>query len=140
MKEKIAAGQLKDCADQCTLRHYFVPKNKKFNCVVYGRQIFLPAGSLVVGKLHRENCLNLIMTGKVRVSSEFGKEEFEAPCVFVSPPASKRAVFAIHDTIWVTVHLTEHSGEENLDKIESEVISPSYKELGLVSSTVEDKT
>jgi hypothetical protein len=64
--------------------------------------------------------------------------------VFVSEVGLKRAVYAEEDTIWVTVHLTEHSGEENLDKIEEEVIAPSYEEMGLIASTndlpkIEDK-
>jgi hypothetical protein len=30
--------------------------------------------------------------------------------------------------------MTEHLGEENLGKIEQEVIAPSYDELGLIAS------
>jgi hypothetical protein len=43
-------------------------------------------------------------------------------------------VYAEEDTLWTTVHLTEHRGEENLDKMEAEVIAPSYNDLGLIAS------
>jgi hypothetical protein len=33
-----------------------------------------------------------------------------------------------------TVHLTQHCGEEHLDKIEEEVIAPNYAELGFIDS------
>lgn len=135
MAEMIARGDLRDVSDECKLTHYFVPKDEKYGCVVYGRQIFLPAGSVVVGKIHRHSHLNVVMQGKVSVNSEFGKQYFEAPCIFVSQPGLKRAVYAETDVTWLTVHLTEHTGEENLDKIEEEVISPDYKTLGLLDST-----
>jgi hypothetical protein len=134
MKQLIEAGELPDVSSQCTLTHYFVPKSKKYGAVVYGRQIFLPAGSIVVGKIHRESHLNLIMQGKVSVNTEFGLKRYEAPCIFVSEPGLKRAVLAETDVLWVTVHLTEHSGEDHLEEIEDEVISPTYYEMGLTET------
>jgi quercetin dioxygenase-like cupin family protein len=99
--------------------------------------MFIPKGTLIIGKIHRHQHLNFIMQGRVSVSTEFGPKYFEAPCIFVSEVGLKRAVIAEEDTIWVTVHLTKHLGEENLDKMEEEVIAPSYKELGLIDSTKE---
>jgi hypothetical protein len=104
----------------------------KYGCCAYGRQIFLPKGSIVIGKIHRHQHLNFIMQGRVSVSTEFGVKRFCAPCMFVSEVGLKRAVYAIEDTTWATVHLTEHRGEENLDKIEDEVIAKSYYEIGLL--------
>lgn len=132
--EAVASGVLEPVIDKCTLTHYFVPVDEKYGCSVYARQIFLPKGSLVIGKIHRHQHLNFIMQGKVSVNTEFGKKYFTAPCTFVSERGLKRAVYAEEDTIWTTVHLTEHCGEENLDKIEDEVIAPSYEELGLIDS------
>jgi hypothetical protein len=74
------------------------------------------------------------MKGKVSVATEFGKKYFEAPCTFVSEVGLKRAVYAEEDTIWTTVHLTAHTGEENRGKIEQEVIAPTYEEMGFISS------
>jgi hypothetical protein len=34
----------------------------------------------------------------------------------------------------VTVHLTEHCGEDKLDCVEDEVIAKSYEEMGLIGS------
>jgi hypothetical protein len=77
------------------------------------------------------------MQGKVSVATEFGKKFFEAPCVFVSEVGLKRAVYAEEDTLWTTIHLTQFVGEENLDKIEEEVIAPDYEQMGLIASVDE---
>jgi hypothetical protein len=68
------------------------------------------------------------------VFTEFGKKELEGPCTFVSEVGLKRAVYAHEDTIWTTIHLTAYTGEENLDKVEDEVIAPNYGDMGLIAS------
>jgi quercetin dioxygenase-like cupin family protein len=131
----IAEGVAKDTLPDCKLTHYYAPIDNNYGCGTYARQMFIPKGTLIIGKIHRHQHLNFIMQGRVSVSTEFGPKYFEAPCIFVSEVGLKRAVIAEEDTIWVTVHLTKHLGEENLAKMEEEVIAPSYKELGLIDST-----
>lgn len=131
----IADGAVKDTLPDCKLTHYYAPIDENYGCGTYARQMFIPKGTLIIGKIHKHQHLNFIMQGKVSVSTEFGPKYFEAPCIFVSEVGLKRAVIAEEDTIWVTVHLTKHLGEENLAKMEKEVIAPSYKELGLIDST-----
>ena len=137
MNEMIKTGLLRDCASECLLKHYFSPIHAEYGCAAYARQIFLPKDSLVIGKIHRHAHLNFILQGKVSVATEFGKKYYQAPMIFISEPGLKRAVFAIEDTVWVTVHLTKYNSEDDLDKIEDEVISPTYAELGLFSETKE---
>lgn len=134
MAQMIEAGVLEDRAGACTLKHHFSPVDKKYGCCAYAREIFLPKGTVVIGKIHKHQHLNFIMQGKVTVKTEFGEKHFTAPCIFVSEVGLKRAVYAEEDTIWVTVHLTEHVGEENLDKIEDEVIAKTYEEMGMIAS------
>ena len=69
--------------------------------------------------------------------TEFGLKHLEAPCTFVSEVGLKRAVYAVEDTLWTTVHLTKFNSEEELSKIEDEVIAPSYEDLGLTISVEE---
>jgi hypothetical protein len=95
----------------------------------------LPKGSFVIGKIHKHPHLNFISKGRVKVFTEFGDKHLVAPCTFISEVGLKRAVYAEEDTIWTTVHLTEFENESDLDKIEQEVISPTYDDMGLISST-----
>jgi hypothetical protein len=133
----IETGVVDSTLEDCILTHHFSPVDEKYGCGTYAREMFIPKDTLIIGKIHRHQHLNFIMKGKVSVATEFGKKYFEAPCIFVSEVGLKRAVYAEEDTIWVTVHLTEHSGEENLSKIEEEVIAPNYEEMNLIASTSE---
>lgn len=132
IKDKVASGEA--LPDDSPVKHYFAPVDEKYGCCTYAREILLRKGSVVIGKIHRHQHLNIISKGKVTVFTEFGKKELEAPCTFVSEIGLKRAVYAHEDTIWTTIHLTAYMGEENLDKIEDEVIAPSYGDLGLIAS------
>jgi hypothetical protein len=102
----------------CPLTHHFAPG-------AYGREIFLPKDSLVVGKIYKHAHLNMIMQGHVSVATEDGVQVYHAPIVMVSKPGTKRVVYAHEDTIWVTVHLTQ---ETDLAKIEDEIIAKTFAE------------
>lgn len=134
MFDLVKENKIENNLPDCTLTHYFTPIDEKYGCGTYARQMFIPKGTLIFGKIHRHQHLNFIMQGEVRVFTEFGTKEYKAPCVFVSEIGLKRSVYAIKDTLWVTVHMTKHLGEENLSKMEEEVIAPTYEELGLMSS------
>lgn len=131
--EAIDSGQIESTLPLLTLKHHFTPKSE-YGCHVYAREIFLPKDTVTIGKIHKHAHLNFIMKGRVSVATEFGKREYVAPCVFVSEVGLKRAVYANEDTIWVTVHLTKHGQECDLDKIEDEVIAKEYSELGMPDS------
>ena len=134
MLQLIQSGAADDVMPNCILTHVFSPVHDEYGCCTYSRQMFIPKGTVIVGKIHKHQHHNFIMQGKVSVATEFGKKYFTAPCVFISETGLKRAVFAEEDTIWVTVHLTKFHGEENLDKIEAETIAPTYESMGLISS------
>jgi quercetin dioxygenase-like cupin family protein len=105
--------------DDFPVTHHFAPG-------VYAREMFLPAGGTIVGKIHRHAHLNIISKGRVIVTTEGGTDELTGPCTFTSYAGTKRAVHVIEDTIWTTIHVTE---ETDLEKIEAEVIAPSYDAL-----------
>lgn len=107
------------------VRHIFAP-----GC--YAREMTLPEGYLVVGKLHRHAHLNFITAGKVRVLTEFGSEEFTAPYTFVSEPGTKRVVLVLEDCIWTTVHPTTST---DLAEIEREVIAQEYDDIEINGGT-----
>lgn len=101
------------------IRHIFAPG-------VYAREMSLPQGVVVVGKIHRYANINIISKGTVRVITEHGPVEMTAPCTFVGEVGVKRVIYAVEDTIWTVVHITD---ETDLAKIEDEVIAKSYDEL-----------
>lgn len=108
-----------DADKDCPVKHIFAPG-------AYAREIRLPKGSFVIGKIHKHAHLNFITKGRVRVLTESGPVEMEAPYTFVSEVGTKRMVYAVEETIWTTVHVTD---ETDLDKIEDYVIAKDYDEM-----------
>ncbi len=113
-------GAVKGDSELCPLKHSFAPG-------MYVREIFIPKGTVLTGKIHRHAHPNFLMKGEVIVATEGGgREHLKAPMSMISPAGTKRAVFALEDTIWVTVHATD---EKDLEKIEQIVIAPTYDDL-----------
>lgn len=55
----------------------------------------------------------------------------------ISAPGTKRAVIALEDTTWITVHVTN---ETDLEKIEDYVIAKTYDDPVLLAYDVSQKT
>ena len=112
------------------------PLTHRFADGVYAREILLPAGTLVIGKIHRYAHLNIITKGRVAVLTEFGVEELEAPYTFTSLAGTKRVVFAYEDTIWTTLHGTQHTDP---DTVEEDIICKSFEEFDALQLLIEEK-
>lgn len=88
---------------------------------IYGRELFIPAGTVLTGKIHRHSTLNLLIQGDITVTTPEGMKRIQAPAVFVSEPGTKKAGYAHTDTIWVNVHPTKIT---DLAAIEAKFIVP----------------
>lgn len=104
-----------------------LPLKHSFADGIYVREIFIPKGYVLTGKIHRHSHPNFLMSGEVIVVTEGGgREHLKAPLSMISKAGTKRAVMALQDTVWITVHVTE---ETDLKKIEEYVIAPTYADL-----------
>ena len=103
-------------APQCEmpLKHYFSPG-------VYVREIFMSAGSIVIGKIHKTEHLNIIQKGRVSIYDEAGVFTLQGPITFSSGAGVQKVLYIHEDTVWSTVHVTD---ETDLVKLESELIEP----------------
>lgn len=94
--------------------HFFAPG-------MYGRKFAMPAGMVVVGKIHKHSHLMMVLKGKAEVVTEFGRDIVEAGYVTVSQPGAKRIVLAYEDTVFMTVHYNPDDIED-LEEIEKQHI------------------
>lgn len=101
------------------VRHYFADG-------FYAREMTVPAGTLLTGKTHRSEHLCFITQGSARVASDEFTGEVTAPYTYVSKPGAKRAILALEDLVWTTVHLTS---ETDLLVLEDLLIEPEVDEL-----------
>lgn len=106
----------------CPLKHSFADGQ-------YVREIFLPKGVAIVGKIHKHSHPNFLLKGKVSVFTEHeGVKHLEAPLSMISLAGTKRVVFAHEDTVWITVHKTDKT---DLKEIEEEIIAKDFAEFDL---------
>lgn len=93
---------------------------------VYAREIFIPKGTALVGEIHLKAQINVVSKGKIRVATEEGVREIEAPYTFVSPAGTKRAGYVLEDTVWTTFLPTDKVSDE---EVYEEFIAPDYETL-----------
>jgi hypothetical protein len=98
----------------------------RFSLGIYCREIHIPAGHIVIGKLHKFEHLNVISQGHVTCLTEFGIEEYRAPYTFISRPGVKRVVYAHENTIWAGFFPAETT---NPDDVEDKIICKNYAEF-----------
>jgi hypothetical protein len=105
--------------------------NHHFANGMYVREMFIPAGQVIVSKIHRDETVNTIAFGAISViSAESGFVTHEAPSVFVSTPMTKRIVMAHTDVIWVTVHKNPDNFRD-IAKLEEITIAKDFEQKEL---------
>lgn len=123
-------NQMKQCPQlEIEVKHHF-------SNGIYAREIFIPKGTLLTGKIHKHEHLNVISKGKIKVLTEQGAQIVEAPCTIISAPMTKRVGLALEDTVWITIHATN---ETDLVKLEEDFIHQSYDDAPMIENDSEVK-
>jgi quercetin dioxygenase-like cupin family protein len=108
-----------------TMPQIEIPVRHWFADGVYAREITIPAGSVVTGKIHKHEHINIISQGHITVLTENGMKEIRAPFTMISPPGTKRVGWAHEDTTWTTIHGTH---ETDLSRLEAQLIAKDHDE------------
>ena len=129
----------KEFRDQITLAHEALEKNENamkgeelhaynpvkhtFTDNCYVREIFNPAGQLIVTKIHKKEHPFFLMKGKMSILTEDGVVELEAPHHGITKPGTKRIIYTHTDCVFITVHGTDKKTPE---EVEEEVIAKNF--------------
>lgn len=112
--------------------HHFAPG-------VYMRELRIPAGVALTGKIHKTEHLNILAQGELEVATEDGSKLLTACTVIKSNPGIKRAGFAHKDSVWITVH-PNVDNEQDVNALESRLVTETYeqflefkKQIGLIT-------
>ena len=92
-----------------------------FSGGMYCRKVFRPAGTLIVGKIHKEDHIFLCASGQIMAWTENGMKTLNAGDIVESKAGTKRVTLALTDAIGITIHKTD---EKNLEIIEKQLIEP----------------
>lgn len=88
------------------------------------RTMFIPKGMLLVGKIHKLDCLNIVAKGDISILTEHGSGRMVAGQQAVSPAGTQKIGFANKDTIFINVFRTD---EARLEHIEDAIAWPSFE-------------
>lgn len=121
MREKVALAEKQMLAHgtpvEIPVRHFFANKGSQHGA--YAREITIPKGALVTGKIHLTEQINILSKGDISVLTEDGVKRVQAPFTIVSPAGTKRIAYAHEECVWTTFHATR---ETEVEKIEAKFI------------------
>jgi hypothetical protein len=136
--EAIESEFLKLPQEPCPVTHRFGPG-------IYMREVFLPAGSIVIGHHHNFEHMNIFLKGKITFFKDDGAAvEMTAPMTLMGKPGRKIA-YIHEDSIWVNVFSTT---ETNVEKLEAHFLTKSEvfrndllerQKIGLLTTAVDKK-
>lgn len=97
-----------------------LPVKHHFSKGIYARELFIPKGCALTGKIHKYAQLNVLCSGDLSVLTENGIKRVTPPFIVVSPAGTKRIAYAHEDSVWLTIHGTD---ETDLGVIEQQFIA-----------------
>ena len=92
---------------ECPVEHIFGPG-------IYIRQVFMPAGSIVMGHSHKHESLNMVLSGKRALLENGIRREVAAPYVFTGSVGRKLA-YVLEDCVFQNIFATEETDIERLE-------------------------
>ena len=96
-------------AKELPLEHFICNKT-------YTRQITLPKDIILTGKVHNFDHTSIISKGDVTIMTDEGVTRIKAPATWISKAGTKRLIYVHEETIWATIHQSEHTIVEDLEK------------------------
>ena len=114
---------------------YEPPTEHVFHGGMYCRQVWRPAGCLIVGKVHKKEHFYMIVSGTVKITTDDGVQTITGPMLLCSIPGTKRAVFAETDALCMTFHRVESSTVED---VESELVEDDPNSMFTIGNKIKN--
>jgi len=90
------------------------PVKSTFAGGCYIREIFTPAGQVLLTQIHKQDHPFFVMSGKLSIASEEGVVEIEAPYQGITKAGTQRIIYIHEDVVFITVHATDKTTEEEV--------------------------
>lgn len=103
-----------------------LPLAHEFVDGMYIRRLFIPKGTLLVGKIHKQDCINVVESGDIAIMTETGAKRVKAGYLLASPPGIQKVGFANEDTVFTNIFRTD---ETDIDKLEQALVWDSYESM-----------
>lgn len=80
------------------------PVTNTFAGGVYSRELFIPKGTVLIGKVHLTDHFNICLKGDLTFLTIDGPKRIVGPTMFVAPAGTKKLAYANEDSIWINMH------------------------------------
>jgi len=107
-----------------------------FHAGMYCREVWRPAGVLVVGKVHKKEHFYLIVSGTVAITTDDGVQLVTGPHLLCSTPGTKRAVYAETDALCMTFHVVD---AKTIEDAEAELVETDANDMYTIGNTIKDQ-
>jgi len=99
-----------------------LPTTHTFHGGMYCRQVWRPAGTVIIGKVHKKEHFYMVVAGTVSVTTDESVITITGPHLLCSKPGTRRAVYAETDALCMTIHRTDANDveEAETDLVEDE--------------------
>ncbi|AUR93153.1 coil containing protein [Vibrio phage 1.184.A._10N.286.49.A5] len=89
--------------------------NHRFNGGIYAREITIPKGTLLTGRIHKFDHFDIMLSGDISVSTDTGEvKRLTGLNIMEGKAGKKRAGYAHEDTHWITFHCAEERNPEEM--------------------------
>lgn len=84
---------------------------------MYMRELFIPKGTLLVGKVHKLPCINVVSSGDISVLTETGSARVKAGYTVVTPAGIQKLGYAHEDTLFLNVFRTDETDPQKIESV-----------------------
>lgn len=92
------------------------PLEHSFGDGTYIRKITMPAGQLIITKIHKIKHPYFVMSGSITVITEDGVKKINAPYHGITMPGTQRIIYVNEECVFITVHPTKKTNVEEIMK------------------------
>lgn len=93
---------------------------------MYARTGHLKKGTLLIGKIHLKEHINIMSSGEITVLTEEGDKRLQGFNILACKAGTRRVGYVHEDTVWTTILQTDETDQE---KIEQMFFAKNHNEL-----------
>lgn len=93
----------------------------RFTPGLYIREITMPAGAIIVSRVHRTEHPYVVSKGTVHVLTATGWQKIDGPFTGITKAGTRRVLYVEAETVWTTFHVTKLTDPAEID---AEILAP----------------
>ena len=101
---------------ECPVKHYLIDG-------VYLREMFIPAGTVLTGKIHNFESIAILESGTINIANGEESYSLTAPHKFIDKAGIKRLGYAVTDCVFCTIHKVD---TDNIEELEKTLVSDTF--------------